>query len=79
MIQAGILTQIPGLVVAPGTRPSRPPQETDNLIEDEDDIAIRENTPLNATTHIKIRITTIKINTPDKYHENRRKLKAFLI
>ena len=40
---------------------------------------IRKDTPLNAIIYIEIRIIMTKINIPDKYYGDRRKLKAFLI
>ena len=42
-------------------------------------LPIKEDTPLTPTTNIKVRTTTTKVNTPDEYHEDRKKLKAFLI
>ena len=46
---------------------------------DENNVVIREDTPLNATTYIEVRVTTNKINIPDEYHGDKRKLKVFLI
>ena len=34
---------------------------------------------LNTTIYTEIKIITTKINIPDKYHEDRRKLKIFII
>ena len=40
---------------------------------------MRGDTPSNTTAYIEIRITTIKINIPDEYYGDKRKLKAFII
>ena len=48
-------------------------------MEDKDNVAIRGDTLLSAITYTKIRIATTKINTPDKYYGDRRKLKTFII
>ena len=46
---------------------------------DENNVIIREDTLPDAITPTEVKLTTNKANTPDKYHENKRKLKAFLI
>ena len=53
--------------------------ETGNVITDENNVVIREDTPSDTITYIKIRITTTKTNTPDEYHGDKRKLKTFII
>ena len=63
-------------------RPSQPPpqpQRTGNVITDENSAAIRGDTPSDTTAHTKVRIITIKTNTPDEYYGDKRKLKAFII
>ena len=61
-------------------KPLQPsPQGTSNVLTDENSVAIKEDTPVNTTTHTEVRVATNKTNTPDKYHGDRRKLKAFLI
>ena len=65
-------------------RPSQPllpllPQRTSNVITDENNVAIREDTPSDTIAYTEVRITTTKINTPDEYHEDKRKLKTFII
>ena len=48
-------------------------------MKDKNSVVIKEDTPFNTITNIKVRIITIKINTPDEYYGDRRKLKVFLI
>ena len=72
-------TQILVILTILNSGPSRPSLKNSNLIEDEDSVIIRRNTPSSALIYIEVRITTTKINTPDEYYGDRRKLKAFLI
>ena len=61
-------------------RPSQlSPLKISNFIKDEDSVVIKGDTFLNTVTNIKVRTTTTKINTPDKYYGDRRKLKTFII
>ena len=46
---------------------------------DDSSIVARKNTLLNETVYYEIKIITNKINIPDKYHGDKRKLKVFLI
>ena len=46
---------------------------------DENNVIIRKDTPADTIIYIKIRTTTIKTNTPDEYHGDKRKLKTFII
>ena len=60
-------------------RSSRPLLEINNLIEDKANVVIKKDTPISRLTNIKVKIITIKINIPDKYYGDRRKLKTFFI
>ena len=46
---------------------------------DDSNTTTRGNTPLNKIIYYENKVTTNKINTPDKYYENKRKFKIFLI
>ena len=50
-----------------------------NVLTDENSAAMRGDIPLNTIVYTEIRTTTIKVNTPDEYYGDRRKLKAFII
>ena len=46
---------------------------------DEGSVVIRGDIPINTIINTEIRIITNKVNIPDKYYEDRRKLKIFII
>ena len=46
---------------------------------DDSSIVAKKDTPLSKTTYYEVRVTTNKVNIPDKYRGDKRKLKAFLI
>ena len=49
------------------------------MIINDNNTAAKKDTPLNKITYYEIKVITNKINTPDEYHGNKRKLKIFLI